>query len=292
MAIAAAAEPISRSRRFMCGVLPCFAAGPMPAGVSLVLSPAEHGRRPGRANDQRGPARLAGHGDAKQVDDRCADQADEQPVPARGRKPEDAAARQFGPPHAKSRHRGEHQREPAEEHSGLPSPGHPAQIGHQTRPRAKPLAMWLRTNQITNAPGISVSVPAAANSPQSMPAAEMVRVMMAAIGLALTVVSVRASSSSTQLNMKQKKAATPIPLAISGRKMRTKKRGKEYPSICAVSSISRGTPDMKPSRIHTASGTLNKQCASAIAQGVSNRPTAEYRLKNGSANTAGGAIRF
>ena len=45
--------------------------------------------------------------------------------------------------------------------------------------------------------------------------------------------------------------------------------------MAAVSSISRGTPDMNPSRIHTASGTLNRQCASATAQGVSNRPIAE-----------------
>ena len=59
-----------------------------------------------------------------------------------------------------------------------------------------------------------------------MPAALTVRVMVALIGLACTVVSVRASRSSTQLNMKQKNAATPTPERISGRKMRTKKRGK------------------------------------------------------------------
>ena len=53
------------------------------------------------------------------------------------------------------------------------------------------------------------------------------RVIVAAIGLALTVVSVRASSSSTQENMKQKKAVTPMPQAISGMKILTKKRGKE-----------------------------------------------------------------
>ena len=39
-----------------------------------------------------------------------------------------------------------------------------------------------------------------------MPAADTVRVIVAAIGLALTVVSVRASSSSTHENMKQKKS--------------------------------------------------------------------------------------
>ena len=76
-------------------------------------------------------------------------------------------------------------------------------------------------------PGTMVSTPAAACTPQSMPEAETVRVIVATMGLALTEVSVRDSSSSTQLNMKQKNAATPMPLAISGMKMRTKKRGKE-----------------------------------------------------------------
>ena len=60
-----------------------------------------------------------------------------------------------------------------------------------------------------------------------MPAAETVRVMVAAIGLASVVVSVRAISSSTQENMKQKKAATPMPLAISGTRILTKNRGNE-----------------------------------------------------------------
>ena len=59
-----------------------------------------------------------------------------------------------------------------------------------------------------------VSTPAAANSPQSIPAAETVRVMIAEIGLAFTVVSVRANSNSTHENMKQKNAATPMPLAV------------------------------------------------------------------------------
>ena len=72
-----------------------------------------------------------------------------------------------------------------------------------------------------------VSTPAAASTPQSIPEAETVRVMIAAIGLAFTAVNVRDKSSSTQENMKQKKAATPMPLAISGMKMRMKKRGKE-----------------------------------------------------------------
>ena len=36
-----------------------------------------------------------------------------------------------------------------------------------------------------------------------------------------------------------------------------------------------GTPDMNPSRIQTASGMLNRQCARATAQGVSKRFIAE-----------------
>src|ERR1700749_4617900 len=119
------------------------------------------------------------------------------------------------------------------------------------------------------------STPAAASRPQSMPAADTVRVITAAIGLAFTEVSVRASSSSTQENMKQKNAATPMPLAISGTNILMKNRGNEKPSRNAVSSISRGTPETNPSSIHTASGTLKMQCASATAQGVSNRLIAE-----------------
>ena len=53
------------------------------------------------------------------------------------------------------------------------------------------------------------------------------RVITATIGLAFTLVSVRAISSSTQLNMKQKKAVTPMPALISGTKMVRKKRGNE-----------------------------------------------------------------
>ena len=80
---------------------------------------------------------------------------------------------------------------------------------------------------MTSAPGMIVSTPAAARTPQSRPEAETVRVIVAAMGLASVVVSVRAISSSTQENMKQKKAATPMPLAISGMNIFTKKRGKE-----------------------------------------------------------------
>ena len=71
-----------------------------------------------------------------------------------------------------------------------------------------------------------VRTPAAASSPQSRPEALTVRVMVAAMGLASVVVRVRASSSSTQENMKQKKAVTPMPARISGMKIVMKNRGK------------------------------------------------------------------
>ena len=71
-----------------------------------------------------------------------------------------------------------------------------------------------------------VSVPAAASKPSSYPELLAVRVMVAAIGLAATEVSVLANSSSTQENIKQKKAATPMPAAIVGRKILRKKRQK------------------------------------------------------------------
>ena len=51
--------------------------------------------------------------------------------------------------------------------------------------------------------------------------------MVAAIGLASTAVSVLASSISTHENMKQKKAVTPTPDRMVGRKILKKNRGKE-----------------------------------------------------------------
>mgnify|MGYP000682897477 CR=1 FL=1 len=49
---------------------------------------------------------------------------------------------------------------------------------------------------------------------------DAVRVITAAIGLASTAVSVLASNISTHENMKQKKAATPIPAAAPGKRQR------------------------------------------------------------------------
>ena len=75
-----------------------------------------------------------------------------------------------------------------------------------------------------------VSVPAAASKPNSYPAEEAVLVIVAAIGFAATAVSVLANKSSTHENIKQKKAATPTPALIVGKKIEMKNLGKEYPS--------------------------------------------------------------
>ena len=96
---------------------------------------------------------------------------------------------------------------------------------------ANPFARLFLTNQITRAPGTIVRIPAAANSPQSNPEALTVRVMVAAIGFAFVVVNVLASKSSTQENMKQKNAVTPIPARIWGIKMVKKNLGNLYPSM-------------------------------------------------------------
>ena len=76
-------------------------------------------------------------------------------------------------------------------------------------------------------PGTMVSTPAAVSTPQSMPAALTVRVIVATMGLLSTEVRVRAKSSSTQLNMKQKNAVTPTPALIKGRKILMKNAGNE-----------------------------------------------------------------
>lgn len=69
------------------------------------------------------------------------------------------------------------------------------------------------------APGTSVKTPAAARTPQSTPEADIVFVIVTAIDLALTAVNVLLKSNSTQENIKQKNAQTPIPEAINGVKI-------------------------------------------------------------------------
>ena len=87
--------------------------------------------------------------------------------------------------------------------------------------------MWLRTNQMTTAPGIIVSTPAAASNDQSMPGDRIGARHHRGEGQRVGRCQCRREQFSTQENMKQKNAVTPMPLAISGRNMRMKKRGKE-----------------------------------------------------------------
>ena len=72
-----------------------------------------------------------------------------------------------------------------------------------------------------------VSVPAAASKPSSYPDVLAVLVIVAAMGLAFTDVSVLARRSSTQEYIKQKNIATPIPAAIVGIKILIKNRQNE-----------------------------------------------------------------
>jgi hypothetical protein len=139
-----------------------------------------------------------------------------------------------------------------------------------TRPRAKPLAILFLTKYTKIAPGMMVNTPAAAKSPHRVPSDEVIpTVKETTIGRALVVVTALAINISTHEKVKLKKAVIPIPGPIRGKKIFMKKRGKLYPSTSAVSSISGGIPDMKPSRIHIASGILNRQCPSATARVVS-----------------------
>ena len=80
---------------------------------------------------------------------------------------------------------------------------------------------------MTRAPGIIVNTPAAANVPYSRPIAEEVRVIATPKVLTSVPVKTLDSKSSTQENMKQKNAVTPMPEEISGRKIFRKKAKKE-----------------------------------------------------------------
>ena len=81
---------------------------------------------------------------------------------------------------------------------------------------------------MTNAPGMRVSDPGRSEQPELVARrARRLRHHRRRSAWPATEVSVLASSSSTQENMKQKKQATPIPAAIVGMKILTKKRQKE-----------------------------------------------------------------
>ena len=158
----------------------------------------------------------------------------------------------------------------------------PQTATHRSDPR---FAMWLRTNQITIAPGTMVSTPAAASpSPCGRHGARHRRRRSA---LAFTLVSVRASSNSTQREHEAEERRHADAALISGMKIVRKKRGKAVAvDVDAVSSISRGMPLGETFRIHTASGTLNSRCASATAIMRVHQAHGGVELKNGSRTPA------
>ncbi len=111
--------------------------------------------------------------------------------------------------------------------------------------------MWLRTNQIIPTPGTSDTTVIAMTSPISVWKVNSALIAIV-MGLPPVTVRMRAKTTSTQLKMKQKKAATPMPGAISGIRRVTTKAGSDCPSMKAVSSNSLGIALMKLSRIQIA----------------------------------------
>ena len=83
------------------------------------------------------------------------------------------------------------------------------------------------------------------------------------LGFASVVLSAFARISSTHDAMKQKNAATPTPGATTGKSTTKKNEAAPRPSTREVSSSSTGIWRINPSRIQTATGTVNRQCASA-----------------------------
>ena len=195
-------------------------------------------------------------------------QADVQPVAAVGLDGQEPAPRhrrrdiaQTAMPHSSSASADEDSRRG-------PGPRHPLQSEPWLRPSpgrspwrcscARTRSRWRRARWSARRP------PPAA--PQSIPAALTVRVMVAAMGLASTEVMVRAMSSSTQLNMKQKNERDADARADQ-RQEDAQEEAREAVAVDGRRLVDlRGTPDMKPSRIHTASGTLKSMCAIATAQ--------------------------
>src|SRR3990167_2152689 len=190
-------------------------------------APTHHCKQPEQGQHRGYPDTPIGRAHHQQVQVGTSKQTDKQPITTGGSNRQQAFALNAGRTQLPDRHADQQHADKAEKQRRRQSPGHPIhRFSPYTRPRAKPLATWLRTNQITSMPGRMVNTPAAASTPQSIPEAETVRVITAAMGLASTEVSVRARSSSTQENIKQKNAVTPMPEPISGIKIFTKNFGK------------------------------------------------------------------
>lgn len=90
----------------------------------------------------------------------------------------------------------------------------------------KPFDMWLRTKKIIIAPGISEQTVIAMTKPISVLKLNKDEIAML-IGLPLVTVNIRANTTSTQENIKQKNAVTPIPGASIGISFRMKNLGNE-----------------------------------------------------------------
>ena len=102
------------------------------------------------------------------------------------------------------------------------------------------------------------------------------------MGLPAVTVKMRAKTTSTHENIKQKKAATAMPGATAGIKKRTKKPVRLWPSKKAISSKDLGMAAIKLSKIHMAIGRLKTQCTSAMPMGELTSPARANKIKIGS----------
>src|ERR1700677_3586256 len=167
-----AAAPLSTSRRFTSIILSSRNACPAPreTGRAQGLREDEHRDPVKNRRGQRIPERSAAKPHPEYENETRADHSDEEAVAARRREPENAETRRLRPKNREQRQNDQHRRDECEEQSRLPGPRHPIEHGRPpyTRARAKPLAMWLRTNQKADARIIISDVTAAESSAQSM----------------------------------------------------------------------------------------------------------------------------
>ena len=150
--------------------------------------------------------------------------------------------------------------------------------------------MWFRTKQLNKVPGIIERTVIPITRPMSVRKENNAEIAIL-IGFPPVTVSIRAKTTSTHENIKQKKEVTAIQGAIRGMSILVKNWKKEYPSINAVSSNSLGTAETKLSSTQIEIGTLNKQCANAMARGLFMRSSAENIKNTGRTMTTGGVIR-
>ena len=158
------------------------------------------------------------------------------------------------------------------------------------RPILKPRERWFRIANRNTAPGIIDAKVTAITKPMSVWKLKRALIAML-IGFPLVVVRIRAKTTSTHENIKQKNAVTAMPEEIWGSKNVQINRGREYPSRKAASSISLGIAEMKPCKIQIEIGRLKRQWASAIPHTEFTIPRFENNWKIGNVSTTGGVIR-